>query len=108
MPSNYHRRHRSAPSQSQATKRRNKIKAAIKQAAAAAPPPTDDLLQPDDVLVTKEWLAKQMGISTQTISRMVHSGEFPRPIELGQRRRWRIRDYRAWLEQKSAATLEAV
>jgi predicted DNA-binding transcriptional regulator AlpA len=110
MPTNSHRRHRSAPSLSQATKRRNKIKAALRKVETAKPPTTDDLLLPDDILVAKDWLAKQLGVSVYTIARMVNEGAFPRPIEIGpqRRQRWRIRDYRTWLEQKASETLEAV
>jgi predicted DNA-binding transcriptional regulator AlpA len=77
---------------------RDQIAKRLASRALPRPDASEPLLTPDEVLVNKQWVATQLGVSAKTVSRMIHRGVFPRPLVLGQMQRWRIRDYRAWLE----------
>ena len=50
-------------------------------------------------------LEEMLGISRSTIYRMMHVGEFPRPIKLGRRAvGWREDEIEQWLRNKANST----
>lgn len=55
----------------------------------------------DEELLTKAELAETLKVSLRTVERWMSAGEGPTSIMLpGGRRRWRVGDVRAWLEDR--------
>jgi predicted DNA-binding transcriptional regulator AlpA len=75
--------------------------ATAKRSQARAVPPGERLIDPGDVLVDITWLMEQMHCSRTLIFRMVKAGTFPKPLKIGARTRWRVRDYLAWLDRNA-------
>lgn len=61
---------------------------------------------PDDRILTKKELAKALGCSTRTLSRLVARFEIPPPSTLGGRKIWIAGKVKAWIAS-SAARREA-
>jgi len=55
--------------------------------------PEDPLLSAADV---QSWLS----VSRSTLIRLVDSGKFPKPIRVGQNRRWRRSMIEDWIHQQ--------
>ncbi|WP_254276860.1 AlpA family transcriptional regulator [Halomonas sp. 3H] len=55
---------------------------------------------PPPVLIRRPEVLRRCGISNTTLHRLIHAGEFPRPIQLG----WRCV---AWIEAEVDAWIEA-
>jgi len=49
------------------------------------------------LLLSAAQLAKELSISTRTISRLASSGKLPKPIAIGRSVRWRRDDIVSWL-----------
>lgn len=47
-------------------------------------------------MLTRADMAKRLRVSTTQVSRLVHAGRIPRPIELGKLFRWDADDVEAW------------
>jgi prophage regulatory protein len=65
---------------------------------------TDNLsiLRPSEV-------CRLLGVSRGTLHNKVHAGDFPKPIQLGERSvGWRRADVETWLEQRPRGFLPAV
>ncbi len=69
----------------------------------ATPHPNNDPLQAGHNLRVSA-LAPRLGVSKNTIWRMVREGKFPRPIKLSEKVTvWKADDVLAWLKSKEAA-----
>jgi excisionase family DNA binding protein len=45
------------------------------------------------MLIDAKQIARLLGISKRHLARLVHDGEFPRPLRLGTSSRWSASDY---------------
>lgn len=58
-------------------------------------------------LLTKNDVAKALGVHASQVMRLVKRGEFPQPIRVGTLPRWRPRDVKAWLDEQNVKNSEA-
>jgi predicted DNA-binding transcriptional regulator AlpA len=49
-------------------------------------------------VLTREQLAHELQVSVKTIDRLDQTGKLPRPIRVGQARRWRLGTIVQWLD----------
>jgi prophage regulatory protein len=68
---------------------------ATQPATVARPNAVDE----DDRLMDIRTLVTLLNCSETLIYRMIRDGEFPAPIRLGTLTRWRLRDYRRWMQK---------
>jgi len=52
-----------------------------------------------DRLMTVSDVAKQLGICTRTVHRLVAAGDLPPPVKVGRASRWFISDVNSYLER---------
>jgi excisionase family DNA binding protein len=45
-------------------------------------------------------LAEKLSLSTQTVTKMVRTGELPQPVLIGRHQRWDFNDVETFLKQK--------
>ena len=50
-------------------------------------------------LIDAEQIAGLLAISERHLARLVHDGEFPKPMKLGHSARWLASDYNAYVER---------
>lgn len=56
---------------------------------------------PDRLLVDARGLAALLGIAPRTVRALNSSGRIPRPLSLGRRRLWCVREIEQWLEARA-------
>ena len=58
-----------------------------------------------DRLLRRREVEEITGVSRSAIYRLMHNGEFPRPVRVGTAAvRWRASDIAAWLESRPLST----
>ena len=61
----------------------------------------------DDRLLRRRQVEDMTGMSRASIYRLMHKGEFPRPVKVGSTAvRWKESDIAAWIESRPVATSE--
>ena len=55
-----------------------------------------------DEFVTAKQLAQILGLSKSGFYALYKRGEIPRGVKIGHSRRWRVKDFQAWLEQQQS------
>jgi excisionase family DNA binding protein len=53
-------------------------------------------------LIDGDRIAELLQVSRRTLDRLVHDGEFPKPLRIGGAARWRASDYAAYVERLAA------
>jgi predicted DNA-binding transcriptional regulator AlpA len=77
---------------------------AIPAAPKTGPPPLDAARLPDFAIVSREQASVILGVSIDTLKRLVAAGKGPPRIKVSEKRvGYRISDLKAWLEQRPAA-----
>lgn len=52
----------------------------------------------DELLLNKEETYKIIKVSSRTLDKMVANGEFPKPVKIGSRVLWRMKDVSTWID----------
>jgi predicted DNA-binding transcriptional regulator AlpA len=53
-------------------------------------------------LIDADTITQLLKVSRRTLERLVHDGEFPKPLHIGVNARWRASDYAAYVERLAA------
>lgn len=66
-----------------------------------------DTVQPsynqDDSLVDMKYIVSTSGLTNKFFYALIKRGAFPRPIKLGRASRWKMSEFKQWIEERAAA-----
>jgi excisionase family DNA binding protein len=65
-------------------------------------PPTPVVATAIPALIDADEIARLLGISKRHLQRLVHGGEFPRPLKIGGCSRWSTETYTAYVARLQA------
>lgn len=57
----------------------------------------------DDILVDMKYITAYSGLSDKYFYVLIKRKVFPRPIKLGRASRWKMSEFKQWIEQRAAA-----
>lgn len=61
-------------------------------------PPKDE-----DHLVDMKYITTHSGLSDKFFYALIRRGAFPRPIKIGRSSRWKMSEFKQWIEERAAA-----